>query len=286
MRLCWLLGIGLLAGCSGLSVQQRQLHGADDARAAGRLGEALQVYWRVLRDDPESSQALAGVARVAETQARWQRASELYADWLQVEPENLRANLGWLRCTAQARGAEAALALLPTARDRTDEPAALWALQARLELAAGRPAQARAACQQALSLEDEWLDLHFLMARIEVALGNPRAAQPFAATAAALSSEAAQLHGELLLALERYPDACKAFEQALPGTDSPGEVWLALGRARAAAGKPKECLTAFWQAEAYGQDPEQWRESALAALESLRHELPEYARPSSAQEAP
>lgn len=223
---------------------------AVDLHQAGRYGEALEAYRRILTEDPANVEALTyrGVALMQ--QGDLDGALQSLREALARDPDAAPANAYLANALQMAGRATEAEAHYRRALDAAPgDPRTLnnfGVLLGRL----GRREEAVGAFRQAMEIEPDYAE----------ACGNC---------------------GDALLALERWEDAAEAFRQASEADPEAPRGWLGLGRALRAAGRPAEAVAAFDRAVALDpKDPvaHHARGRCLKALGRLEDAVSAYRR--------
>ncbi len=253
---------------------------AQAAHRAGRLAEAERLYRRILRAQPEQSDALHGLGIVQHQQGQHERALGFFARALRAgaatsQLHNNRANaLSALGRIEEALGSlHQALALAPT------DPALHYNVGNAL-MTLRRDAEALAAFTRAVSLDPSLLPAWQNKGVVETRLGLHEAALATCDHLIALqpNAQAARAkRGEALLALHRPADALPdlAAAAAQPGMGevqanhayalyATGEGQAALRAADAALAQDPEFALAHWNAASIclslGDYTRGWRE--------------------------
>ncbi len=274
---------------------------AKTRRDLGRPQQALSVYERVLRLDPEAGEALLEAVDVAVTAGAIDRAKALIAVRASKHPVD-----GWSRTASGAiaaaerregdaeRDFRAALAvdplayealsrlvdLLIAARRASDALPAVRGAVARAPdsprhqallgetlLASRDPAGAEAAFERALAQAPDSVAVRLGLARAQVA--RQRVAQAIETLRPApASAERSRLLGAAYSALGRWQEAAAEFRYALTAGESP-DLLNGLGWAEHRQGRGREAIEAFQRSLALKPDQPQIRE-LLATLKPSR----------------
>jgi len=192
---------------------------AVDLHQAGRYGEALDAYRRVLAEDPANVEALTyrGVALMQ--QGDLDGAMRSLREALARDPDGAPAH-AYLANALQVAGhpTEAETHYRRALAAAPDDPRTLNNFGILLG-SLGRREEAVRAFRRAMEIQPDYAE----------ACGNC---------------------GDALLALELWADAADAFRQATQAAPEARRGWLGLGRALTAAERPAEALAAFDRAAA------------------------------------
>jgi len=166
------------------------------AEAAGDSASAEMAYRQVLKKDPDSDAASAGLAHLLIAQKKYPEAEDLVRTALQKHPEN-PALTAQLAAVLVAQDKAEALPLLQEFHQKHPTDLALTRMLAQVSADAGEYA------------ESDQLYVSLLGA-------NPKDADLLAG------------HGQNLIRLHRYPEALQAFQSATSIDETNGEAWNGL----------------------------------------------------------
>jgi len=121
---CAVLALGLASGCASREAPEARavreaLQRGDIALALRRPAEAEAAYAEAFELDPESAEALVGLARARAARGESAGALEFYLELAERQPERF----------AELHDGEYCKALLASARDRLESADATWALE-------------------------------------------------------------------------------------------------------------------------------------------------------------
>ncbi len=172
----------------------RKLHQAKALQFRGRVAEAEVLYREVLREQPDTPEALEGLGVLVFQQGRAAEAAELFARGVALLPESARshANLGEaLRATQRP---DEALPLLRRATELDPTLPHAWNSLALLAYSEGRFAESEASCREAIKHSPR-------LTAAYINLGNALSAQcrPMEATEALRAGLRIEPHNPLTL---------------------------------------------------------------------------------------
>jgi predicted Zn-dependent protease len=183
------------------------------ADVEGETAAAEAAYRLLLKDDPDSSVAVAGLAHIEIAAKKYPEAEELLQTALKKAPDD-PALTAQLAAVLVAEDKADALTLLQEFHQKHSQEAAITRMLAQVEADAGDYA------------ESDQLYLGLLPA-------NPKDAELLVG------------HGQNLIRLRRYPDALKAFESATQIDEANGEAWNGLAFAAFETHQPSITLHAL-----------------------------------------
>jgi len=183
------------------------------AEANGDGAGAEAAYRRLLKNDPDSSPAVAGLAHLLIAQKKYPDAEELLQAALKKSPED-PALTAQLAAVLVAQDKADALPLLQQFHAKHPQDAAITRMLAQVHADAGEYA------------ESDELYTALLAA-------NPR------------DSDLLAGHGQNLIRLHRYPEAVKAFESATEADETNGEAWNGLAFASFETHQPNITIKAL-----------------------------------------
>ena len=275
----------LLAGAISLVAQSRAIeltHDGDEALAFGRYYEAVEAYRGALDENPNSLQAVVGLAEAyyqlgeydqaeryvdrAERLARTNTqvinlsgsiaigrgdlaaAEASFARVQQLEPNNVDAAIGRAELAlAQGRSVEAASRLERALQLNPDHRKALLSLILVYEYL-GEDEIAQRYLELALSVHRDRPEVHVLAAEYYARAGDSEAASRSARTAQAIdpSNRAARtIRAELAIAQESYLEAATIAEELIGDERSDVRAWYLRAVARYRLGELDTALTSI-----------------------------------------
>ncbi len=262
---------------------------ADDARRAGKAGDAERALQEAIRVNPKEPTAHVGLADALAARGELRAAEEKYREVLARSPRHAEATRGLINLLAQQKRDEEAVALAGTLTDKQyaamAEPKRLRAnvarAQARLAQSRGNHAAAKKALEDALLAEPDnpWvkLDLARLYRRegataqaraLADALSGAPAEQPEALLAGAIFSGEQRQWREGLATLERIPAAARTPEMVQLHRQLSQRVQLEQATALARQGKEADARQRLAEIEsAAGDDPGLLAELSAAYLQ-------------------
>jgi tetratricopeptide (TPR) repeat protein len=186
-------------------------------QALGRHAEAVEEWSRVLLREPDWDWAVSGRFRSLRALGRDAEADADHARWMAiVGPDSSEALQAEPRRLIEAGEHEAALRLLEKMIAAGQVDVDVFNLAGFCLARLDRPAQAKAAYERALALDDGRAYVHRNYGEALLALDDPAGAQAHAETAIALDpreDRAHRLRGLALAKLGRTADAAPSFEQ-------------------------------------------------------------------------
>lgn len=183
------------------------------ADANGDSAGAEAAYRRVLKTDPASSAAVAGLAHLLIGQKKYPEAEDLLQNALKKTPDD-PAMTAQLAAVFVAEDKADALPLLQQFHEKHPKDAAITRMLAQVEADAG-----------------EYADSDQLY--VVLLAASPRDADLLAG------------HGQNLIRLRRYPEALKAFQSATEIDETNGEAWNGLAFAAFETHQPTITLHAL-----------------------------------------
>ncbi len=211
----------------------RLLFESDTEGTNGWADSAVAYFERVLEIQPGKKEALENAAYIESRMGNAERASELYKQFLELDPTNVPVRLKVAYDLAQASLMAEAIAIIEEAFQYEENNADLlqflgdYALRYATDLEAENPAEASIYVDKALAAYEKILELkgeETELAIIENALaaytkaGRSNEAAAFAERALEAHSDSPRLwslYADALGRLERYADASQAMDRAL-----------------------------------------------------------------------
>lgn len=209
-------------------------------RRAGRPGEALDCYARVLADTPDDADALSGRAQALRTLGRYEEALSAFADALGRRPQDgaLHAARG-LVLQALGRHAEAEAALRVAATLRPNDASIPLNLGVSLR-ALGRGAEVAACFRRALELRPDYPEALINLGAVALEAKSFVESETLQRRALTLRPDLPEAHtglGNVLMARELPAQAARSYRTALAlapeRLDTASNLHAALVRLRA-----------------------------------------------------